>query len=181
MMLPLAITILQHVLIGLFIIISLMLILVVLIQKGKGGGVGAAFGGMGGASSLLGTKTGDFLTWVTISIVALFLVISVVMGISMKPQAPSVPAQAAPMNRQMPTKETQQPAPAAGQEETTPEAETKPLEDAAQSSQDTADNMEEAAQQMTTDVAGANEKILNESQQPAEQARQPETPEETNP
>ena len=70
------------------VLIALALILIVLIQKGRGGGVGAAFGG-GGANSLLGTKTGDFLTWVTISLVALFLVMAVVMGKFMRPDGSS--------------------------------------------------------------------------------------------
>ena len=65
-------------------LLALGLILIVLIQKGRGGGIGAAFGG-GGANSLLGTKTGDFLTWVTICLVSLFLVGAVVMGKYMRP------------------------------------------------------------------------------------------------
>ncbi|HLB75228.1 MAG TPA: preprotein translocase subunit SecG, partial [Sedimentisphaerales bacterium] len=34
----------------------------------------------GGAGSILGSKTGDFLTWVTIILVGLFLLLAVVMG-----------------------------------------------------------------------------------------------------
>ena len=63
----------------LWVFIAIALILIVLIQKGRGGGIGAAFGG-GGAGSLLGTKTGDFLTWVTIGLVVLFLFLGVVMA-----------------------------------------------------------------------------------------------------
>ena len=58
--------------------IALALIFIILIQKGKGGGLAAAFGGAGGGG-LLGTKTGDFLTWVTISLVILFLLLTIVM------------------------------------------------------------------------------------------------------
>lgn len=57
---------------------GILLILIILVQKGKGGGLGSAFGGAG--SSLLGTKTGDFLTWVTIGLVAVFLLLSIVMA-----------------------------------------------------------------------------------------------------
>ena len=46
----------------LFVICAVVLILVILIQKGKGGGLSAAFGG-GMAGGILGSKTGDFLTW----------------------------------------------------------------------------------------------------------------------
>ena len=61
----------------LFVICAVALILVVLIQKGRGGGLGGLFGG-GAAGGLLGSKTGDFLTWVTIVLVGLFLVLAVV-------------------------------------------------------------------------------------------------------
>ncbi len=64
---------------------ALALVLIVLIQKGKGGGLSAAFGGIG--NTLLGTKTGDFLTWVTISLVAVWLLLSVAAAKWFKPQA----------------------------------------------------------------------------------------------
>jgi preprotein translocase subunit SecG len=67
-----------------FVICAVVLMLVVLIQKGKGGGLGAAFGG-GLASGILGSKTGDFLTWVTIAMVGVFLVLAVVMAKFYKP------------------------------------------------------------------------------------------------
>lgn len=58
---------------------SLFLICLVLIQRGKGGGLAGAFGGVGG-SSAFGTKAGDVFTRVTIYVagfwflLALFLV-----------------------------------------------------------------------------------------------------------
>ena len=61
----------------LWILVSLILILIVLVQKGKGGGLSAAFGG-GAGGGLLGSKTGDFLTWFTIALVAAWLLLSVV-------------------------------------------------------------------------------------------------------
>ena len=63
----------------LFVICALALILIILVQKGKGGGLSGAFGG-GMASGILGSKTGDFLTWVTIVLVAVFLTMAVVMA-----------------------------------------------------------------------------------------------------
>ena len=60
------------------------LILIVLIQKGRGGGLSAAFGG-GMAGGILGSKTGDFLTWVTIVLVAVFLTFSVLLAKYYKP------------------------------------------------------------------------------------------------
>lgn len=63
----------------LFVLVCIVLILVILIQKGRGGGLSGAFGG-GMASGLLGSKTGDFLTWVTIVLVAIYLTVAVLMG-----------------------------------------------------------------------------------------------------
>ena len=68
----------------LFLIVCLLLIVVVLIQKGRGGGLGAAFGGA--ASSAFGTKVGDVLTWVTIVLVALFLLLAIGTTVLMRPK-----------------------------------------------------------------------------------------------
>ena len=84
----LALSILGNLIVGLFLFLCAALILIILLQKGRGGGLGAAFGG-GGAGSLLGTKTGDFLTWVTIALVAGFLVLAVLMGKFMRPSVSS--------------------------------------------------------------------------------------------
>ncbi len=84
----LALSLLQNLIVALFIFLCVGLILIILLQKGKGGGLGAAFGG-GGAGSLLGTKTGDFLTWVTISLVVGFLLLAVLMGKFMRPSGSS--------------------------------------------------------------------------------------------
>ncbi|HDS85139.1 MAG TPA: preprotein translocase subunit SecG [Phycisphaerales bacterium] len=83
-------------------LLAVALIMIVLIQKGRGGGLGAAFGG-GGANSLLGTKTGDFLTWVTICLVSLFLLGAVVMGKFMRPRETTLAPAATPQTQsQMP-------------------------------------------------------------------------------
>jgi preprotein translocase subunit SecG len=68
----------------LFVVCCVALILIILIQKGRGGGLSAAFvGGMAGG--ILGSKTGDFLTWVTIVLVSMFLTLAVVMAKFYKP------------------------------------------------------------------------------------------------
>ncbi len=84
MVLPLALSFVWNLMVVLFILVCVAIILIVLLQKGRGGGISAAFGG-GGAGSLLGTKTGDFLTWVTICLVAMFLILAVLLGKFMRP------------------------------------------------------------------------------------------------
>ncbi len=84
----LKISFLMNVVAVLFLLCCLVLILIILIQKGRGGGLSGAFGG-GMASGILGSKTGDFLTWVTIVTAGVFLTLAVVMGKFYKPQAPT--------------------------------------------------------------------------------------------
>jgi preprotein translocase subunit SecG len=56
--------------------VSVLLIGLVLLQKNRGSGLSGAFGGVGGHTAF-GTKTGDFLTWVTVSLTAIFLLLSI--------------------------------------------------------------------------------------------------------
>jgi protein translocase SecG subunit len=72
----------------LFIIVGVLLVLCILLQKGKGGGLGAAFGG---ASSAFGTKTGDMFTWVTIVLTGAFLLLSIGLGFVYKPDMLPLP------------------------------------------------------------------------------------------
>ena len=80
----LAVGFIMKVVMVLFTITAVSLILIILVQKGKGGGLSGAFGG-GMASGILGSKTGDFLTWVTITLVVVFLTLAVVMDKYYKP------------------------------------------------------------------------------------------------
>jgi preprotein translocase subunit SecG len=59
------------------ILTSLFLILLVLIQRGRGGGLAGAFGGMGGQSAF-GAKAGDLFTRVTIGVAAFWIVLCMV-------------------------------------------------------------------------------------------------------
>lgn len=61
----------------LVILTSLFLIGIVLIQRGKGGGLAGAFGGVGG-SSPFGSKAGDAFTRFTIYIAAFWIVLIMV-------------------------------------------------------------------------------------------------------
>jgi preprotein translocase subunit SecG len=55
-------------------ILPIFLILLVLIQRGKGGGLAGAFGGMGGPSAF-GTKAGDLFTRITIGVAAVWIIL----------------------------------------------------------------------------------------------------------
>lgn len=91
-----AIPIIMKVVALLWIFVAICLILIILVQKGRGGGIGGAFGG-GSAGSLLGTKTGDFLTWVTIGLVVLFLLLAVVMVKFYRPKSSEDLSEMGPM------------------------------------------------------------------------------------
>jgi preprotein translocase subunit SecG len=56
------------------ILIGLFLIGLVLIQRGKGGGLAGAFGGVGG-SSPFGSKAGDAFTRITIWVAAIWILV----------------------------------------------------------------------------------------------------------
>ena len=79
----------------LFVFSCIALILIILIQKGRGGGLSSAFGG-GGAGGVLGSKTGDFLTWVTIGLVGVYLLFAIVMGKFYRPSGDEFGAPAMP-------------------------------------------------------------------------------------
>ena len=72
-----------------FVLICLMLIGIVLLQKGKGGGLSSAFGG-GGSGSAFGTRTGDVMTWVTIVVTGLFLLLAIGTAKAFRPDAVAI-------------------------------------------------------------------------------------------
>jgi preprotein translocase subunit SecG len=63
---------------GLLILTSLFMICLILIQRGKGGGLAGAFGGMGG-SSAFGTKAGDVFTKITIWVAVVWGVLAMLL------------------------------------------------------------------------------------------------------
>jgi preprotein translocase subunit SecG len=56
---------------------AVFLIVLVLIQRGKGGGLAGAFGGMGGQSAF-GTKAGDLFTRITIGVATFWIILCLV-------------------------------------------------------------------------------------------------------
>ena len=59
-------------------LVSLFLILVVLIQRGKGGGLAGAFGGVGG-SSAFGSRAGDAFTRFTLIIAGIWVLLIMIL------------------------------------------------------------------------------------------------------
>jgi len=64
----------------LIILVSLFLICLILIQRGKGGGLAGAFGGVGG-SSAFGTKAGDTFTRITVVTAAVWMLMAMLLVI----------------------------------------------------------------------------------------------------
>ena len=65
----------------LMVLTSLFLICLILIQRGKGGGLAGAFGGVGG-SSAFGTKAGDVFTKVTIWVAIVWFALAILLVLS---------------------------------------------------------------------------------------------------
>lgn len=97
-----------NLLVGAFLLISLVMILIVLIQRPQGGGLGGAFGAGGGGGgggggagqTAFGTKTGDVLTGGTIAIFVLFVVFAVILNFATRPPSaqPAQPTIASPVS-----------------------------------------------------------------------------------
>ena len=79
-----------NLMIGVFLVISIVMILTVLIQRPQGGGLSGAFGagssGGGAGQTAFGTKTGDVLTWATITIFILFVLFAIILNFATRPQ-----------------------------------------------------------------------------------------------
>jgi preprotein translocase subunit SecG len=70
------------------VILTLFLIVLILIQRGKGGGLAGAFGGMGG-SSAFGARTGDVFTKVTVGVAFAWILLSMFMVVLTNRKPPS--------------------------------------------------------------------------------------------
>jgi preprotein translocase subunit SecG len=69
---------------ALIIVIGVFMILLVLIQRGKGGGLAGAFGGVGG-SSAFGSRAGDTFTRVTIITAAVWILLIMILSKAIQP------------------------------------------------------------------------------------------------
>ncbi len=73
-------------LVALFVIVSVMMMLIVLIQRPQGGGLTEAFGSASGSGhTAFGAKTGDALTYATITIFVVFIGMAVGLNYIVKP------------------------------------------------------------------------------------------------
>ena len=83
----------SHLLMFVLLLTTLFLIVLVLIQRGRGGGLAGAFGGMGGQSAF-GTKAGDLFTKITIGVAAFWIILCIIMvklsGVSVGPLSPDM-------------------------------------------------------------------------------------------
>ena len=59
----------------LLMIVGILLILIILLQRGRGGGLAGAFGGLGGQSAF-GTKAGDVFTKITVVLAAIWVLLA---------------------------------------------------------------------------------------------------------
>src|SRR6516164_8541837 len=71
--------IMGYFLLTLLMLVSLFLMFVILLQRGRGGGLAGAFGGLGGQSAF-GTKAGDIFTIITIVAVCIWVILACLTG-----------------------------------------------------------------------------------------------------
>lgn len=112
--------IVTNLLVVFFLLVCVSMILIVLIQRPQGGGLSGAFGaggaGQGAGQTAFGTKTGDVLTWGTVSVFVVYLFVAVGLNFIARPdtsRADPNPALVAPGEEQ-PSGETLPPLEDAG-------------------------------------------------------------------
>jgi protein translocase SecG subunit len=118
-------------LVALFVIISVMMMLIVLIQRPQGGGLSEAFGSASGSGhTAFGAKTGDALTYATITIFVVFIGFAIGLNYIVKPPVAVLPAsgQVVPGETPLPTPDAA-PAttPPTGSTSTAPAAASQPI------------------------------------------------------
>lgn len=147
-----------NLLVGGFLIISIVMILLVLIQRPQGGGLSGAFGASGGGGAgqtAFGTKTGDVLTYATIGIFLCFLTFAIILNFATRPQTQSIeepvlnaPIQESSSSNDAATTNTEADDADAVDLSGTPDA----LEDIADKANDVIDDAEETAAEIIEDI-----------------------------
>ncbi|MEX2288539.1 MAG: preprotein translocase subunit SecG [Planctomycetaceae bacterium] len=75
--------ILSYILMTLLFITSILLMIIILLQRGRGGGLAGAFGGLGGQSAF-GTKAGDVFTKITIGLAIFWIFLAGVSSLALE-------------------------------------------------------------------------------------------------
>ena len=102
-------TILTFSLTALLVLDSIVLLIVILIQRGKGGGLSSAFGGMGGETAF-GTRAATTAKKATVVLSVLFIVLTAGLGYARRP-APLLQGPASPSAPVLPLPGTESSAP----------------------------------------------------------------------
>lgn len=63
--------------------VGMLLMIIILLQRGRGGGLAGAFGGLGGQSAF-GTKAGDWFTWFTVGTATVWVLLAGISGCVMR-------------------------------------------------------------------------------------------------
>jgi preprotein translocase subunit SecG len=87
---------------ALVLICGILLIFLVLIQRGKGGGLAGAFGGVGG-SSAFGSRAGDLFTRITIGLAAAWMLLIMIHVKVVQHSRPAGGIVSAPLNDNPPS------------------------------------------------------------------------------
>jgi preprotein translocase subunit SecG len=114
---------------SMLVLTSLFLILLVLVQRGRGGGLAGALGGMGGQSAF-GTKAGDLFTRITVGVAAFWIILCLLatnllgrqQSLLSSELGNAVPQATAPMTPTQPMTSPQSPAAPSGTPAATSEA-----------------------------------------------------------
>jgi preprotein translocase subunit SecG len=158
---------------------SLFLILLVLIQRGRGGGLTGALGGMGGQSAF-GTKAGDIFTKITVGVAAFWIALCI-LSINVLGRQQSLfsgalgtaaPQAVAPQTPAAPPAEGTPVVP----DSAAPAPEAKPTEPAASDSAPKADAAPEAKAAASPDAKAVVSPDAKPAAEPAPAAAAPTTP-----
>lgn len=101
--------VMTNLLVVFFLVVCVSMILIVLIQRPQGGGLSGAFGaggaGQGAGQTAFGTKTGDVLTWGTVSVFVIYVLVAIGLNYASRPDtsnASSAPALVDPATQDEP-------------------------------------------------------------------------------
>ncbi len=139
--------VMTNLLVVFFLLICVAMILIVLIQRPQGGGLSGAFGsggaGQGAGQTAFGTKTGDVLTWGTVSVFVIYVLVAIGLNYAARPdtsRAVAAPTLVDPATRDEPDEPQELPAlPGTGSQSLPPLDNPPPTQPATPPADDPAD------------------------------------------